>query len=189
MKTSWGLPGGDAWRGTPPTHRRAAMILSMPGAVEGRRALLATLLAGVFTAAPRQSAALDPDGEFQRAGDLAVYLELVPANITEHPPEHTGRGLHGTAPRGRDVHHLLVGLFDTRTGARITQASVTAVVHGNRGRPAARVKLAPMTVSGAEAYGGFVRLPPRDFYHIEIEVLRPEGAAVRAVFRHQHLQP
>lgn len=74
-------------------------------------------------------------------------------------------------------------------GRRITDAEVTAVVHGLRHTPEDRIGLEPMTVGGAQAYGGFATLPARNFYRIEVEVLRPGGALVRAVFPHRHFQP
>ena len=63
-----------------------------------------------------------------------------------------------------------------------------AIVQGGRQPSATRIELTPMTIGGAQAYGGFAALPPRDRYHVEIEVTRPGAAAVRAVFSHQHLQ-
>ncbi|MCB4824929.1 hypothetical protein [Roseicella aerolata] len=152
--------------------------------------LLAALPALVVAAVPRHATALDPEGAFRQAGGLAIYLAVVPAAVIRgHPPEHTGRGLHGGAPEGRYIHHLLVALFGARTGARVTGAGVTAVVHGLRHMPEARIALEPMTVGGAEAYGGSATLPARDYYRIEIEVLRPGSAAVKAVFPHRHFQP
>jgi hypothetical protein len=97
--------------------------------------------------------------------------------------------MHGGAPAGRYTHHLLVALFDSPTRARITDASVTAIVEGGVHPSNDRIALEPMTIGGAQAYGGFVALPPRDRYRIEIEVARPGAATVRAVFFHQHLQP
>ena len=160
---------------------------------EGRRGLLAALPGLVLAAAaviPRRAAALDPDGDFQQVGSLVIYLAVIPAAIVRgHPPEHTGRGLHGGVPAGRYVHHLLLALFDAATGARITDAEVTAVVHG-LSHPEDRIELGPMTVAGASAYGGLATLPARDYYRIEVEVRRPGAPApTRAVFHHRHFQP
>ncbi|TCZ61042.1 hypothetical protein [Roseicella aquatilis] len=158
----------------------------------GRRRLLAAVPALVLAAAaPRRAAAVDPDGAFRHVGNLVVYLAVIPAAVLHgHPPEHTGRGMHGGVPEGHHVHHLLVALFDAATGRRITDARVTAVVHGLRHTPEDRTELEPMTVGGAEAYGSFATLPARDYYRIEVEVLRVGGgAAARAVFPHRHFQP
>lgn len=159
--------------------------------VARRAALLAAFAAAAVAALPRRAAAVDPDGAFRQAGDLVVYLAVIPAAVVRgHPPEHTGRGMHGGVPEGHHVHHLLVALFDAATGRRITDAGVTAVVHGLRHTPEDRIALEPMPIGGARAYGGFATLPARDYYRIEVEVLRAGGAAaVRAVFPHRHFQP
>lgn len=161
----------------------------------GRRWLLAmapaVVLAGAITV-PYRAAAVDADGAFRRAAGVVVYLVVIPAAILRgHPPEHTGQGLHGGPPLdGHHVHHLLVALFDERTGKRITNAAVTATVHGLRHTPEQRIGLEPMAVGGTQAYGGFATLPARDLYRIEIDVRRPDGAAPASViFPHRHFQP
>ncbi|MBX9700604.1 MAG: hypothetical protein K2X91_16880, partial [Thermoleophilia bacterium] len=155
-----------------------------------RRALLVAFAAATVAALPPRAGAVHPEGAFRQVGDLVVYLAVIPAAVVRgHPPEHRGEGLHGGAPEGRYVHHLLVALFDARAGRRITDAGVTAVVHGLRHTPEERVALEPMMVGGAQAYGGFATLPARNYYRIEVEVLRPGGAPVRAVFPHRHFQP
>lgn len=187
------VPGstrGSARHGMLRVHVRAAAFPAMRRAGGGRRALLAALPALVVAAAPRRAAALDPDGAFRQAGGLAIYLVVVPAAVVRgHPPEHTGRGAHGGAPEGHYVHHLLVALFDARTGTRVTDAGVTAVVHGLRHTPEDSIALEPMTVAGANAFGGFATLPARDYYRIEIKVLRPGRTMVQVVFPHRHFQP
>lgn len=133
---------------------------------------------------------MDADGEFREADGLAIYLQVVPAEAAgNHPPEHTGRGLHGGAPPGGHNHHILVGLIDAATRTRIGGAEVKAVLAGVSHGSRQRIALAPMTVDGAEAYGGFVPLHTREFYRIEIEVTRAGRAPAGAVFHHQQLQP
>jgi hypothetical protein len=154
-----------------------------------RRTFLTALAVGMFAMVPYRVMAADP-GTFQQVDGIVIYFAVVPAAfVLGHPAEHTGGGMHGGIPEGRYVHHLLVALFDSATGMRITDASVMAVVQGGRQPSATRIELTPMTIGGVQAYGGFAALPPRDRYHVEIEVARPVAAAVRAVFSHQHLQP
>ncbi|WP_424139872.1 hypothetical protein [Roseomonas chloroacetimidivorans] len=178
----------------PGKHDSAARIPAVLGEDNSRRGLVAAIAAVVVTTAvavSRPASAVDPDGAFRRSGDLVIYLAVIPAAVVRgHPPEHTGRGLHGGPPPGRYVHHLLVALFDARTGTRVADADVKAVVHGLRHAPEERIELEPMVVGGAQAYGGFATLPARDYYRIEIEVNRTGGTApVRAVFPHRHFQP
>ena len=154
-----------------------------------RRTFLTALAVGMFAMVPHRVMAADP-GTFQQVDGIVIYFAVVPAAfVLGHPAEHVGGGMHGGIPEGRYVHHLLVALFDSATGMRITDASVMAVVQGGRQPSATRIELTPMTIGGVQAYGGFATLPPRDRYHVEIEVARPGATAVRAVFSHQHLQP
>lgn len=168
----------------------AAMPLPR-GKSTSRRALLAALSVLVFAATAGSVMADDAPDTGHRADGLIIYFAAIPAAfVRAHPAEHTGREMHGDAPDGRYVHHLIVALFDSKTGMRITDASVLAVIRGGISQSEARVELGPMAIAGAPVYGGFADLPPRDRYRIEIEVVRPGGgAALRTVFWHQHLQP
>lgn len=156
-----------------------------------RRALLAALSVVVFAVTAGPVMADDAPDTGHRADGLVIYFAAIPAAfVLAHPAEHTGRQMHGDAPDGRYIHHLIVALFDSSTGMRITDASVVAVIRGGISPSETRVELGPMAIAGAAVYGGFADLPPRDRYRIEIEAVRPGGsAAVRTVFWHQHLQP
>jgi hypothetical protein len=156
-----------------------------------RRTLLATLSTLVFAATARPIMADDMPDIGHRVDGLVIYFAAIPAAfVLAHPAEHTGRQMHADEPDGRYVHHLIVALFDSKTGVRIADASVMAVIRGGVSPSEARIDLGPMAIAGAPAYGGFADLPPRDRYRIEIEVVRPGGGAtLRTVFWHQHLQP
>jgi hypothetical protein len=170
-------------------HQSAAAIPGGWSKSIGRRASLAALSALVLAATPGRAMALHET--VQQADGLAIYFMVIPAAFARsHPPDHTGRDMPGTAPKDQYSHHIIVALFDSTTGMRITDARVVAVIQGGRQSSATRIELEPMTISGAQAYGGFANLPPRDRYRFEIEVVRPaDGTMVRAVFSHQHLQP
>jgi hypothetical protein len=159
----------------------------------GRRGLLGGLsaLTILSVGATCRAEAVDPNSEVRRAGGLAIYFAAIPAAfVLGHPPEHTGEGQHGGPPEDHYAHHLIVVVFDASTGTRITDAAVTAVVHGRKHAPDQRITLEPMSVGGAMAYGGFANMGPRDYYRVEIEVMRQGGAApVQAVFWHRHWQP
>lgn len=173
----------------------AAIRKTTANATSRRRALVGAIIGLGFASAPHDAGAVHPEGAFRRAGNLVVYLGVVPAAVVRgHPPEHTGKGMHGGVPEGRYVHHLLVAVFEEATGARVTDAAVTAFVHGpRRGRAKdesqERISLEQMEIGGAPAYGGFATLPARARFRIEVEVVRPGAAPVRAVFQHWHRQP
>jgi hypothetical protein len=172
--------------------RLFAAAMPLPrGKSMGCQALLAALSVLVVAATAGSVMADDTPDSAHRADGLAIYFAAIPAAfVRAHPAEHTGREMHGDAPDARYAHHLIVALFDSKTGMRITEASVLAVIRGGISQSEARVELGPMAIAGAPVYGGFADLPPRDRYRIEIEVVRHGGgAAVRTVFWHQHLQP
>lgn len=156
-----------------------------------RRALLAALSVLAFAATAGLVMADDTPDKGHKTNGLVIYFTAIPAAfVLAHPAEHTGREMHGDTADGRYTHHLIVALFDSKTGARITDARVLAVIRGGVNPLEARVELGPMAIAGAQVYGGFADLAPRDRYRIEIEVVRPDGGAVaRTVFWHQHLQP
>lgn len=162
---------------------------SVYGKSVARRRLMA-MLSLLIVATAGRAMADDLNQVFVRADGLVVYFAVVPAAFAlGHPVDHTGRDMHRNGPDGRYVHHLMVAVFDSVTGVRITNANVTAVVQGAPKPSDGRVRLESMAVGGAQAYGGLATLPPRHRYRIEIEVVRPGAAPVRATFMHQHLQP
>ncbi|MCB4824477.1 hypothetical protein [Roseicella aerolata] len=155
-----------------------------------RRVLFGAVISLASTSVPHEAGAVHPEGTFRRAGNLVVYLGVVPAAVVRgHPPEHAGKGMHGGAPEGRYVHHLLVAVFEETTGARVTDAAVAATIRGRRHSPETRIALEPMALDGTTIYGGFATLPPRDYYRLTVEVRRPGATAVRATFPHRHFQP
>jgi hypothetical protein len=59
---------------------------------------------------------------------MTVYLGVVPAAQVK------GQGvamMHGGAPKGPDAYHIVAAVFDAATGARISDATVTAKVSGS----------------------------------------------------------
>lgn len=185
VKSTW----SRACSAAPPAHIGAATAAARRKNRMDRRTLLAALSVLMLAATPGRVMALHDT--VQQVDGLVIYFTAIPAAfVGSHPVDHTGRDMPGGAPKDQYTHHLIVALFDSTTGKRITDASVVAVVQGGHQVSATRIELEPMTIAGEQAYGGFANLPPRDRYRVEVEVVRlGGGAAVRAVFSHQHLQP
>ena len=157
--------------------------------VAGRRCLR-WLAATAVLIAGGPAAADFSDSVSRRAGDFIVDLSVVPATfVLEHSPEQTGQGMHVGRSTSRYSHHVIVTVFDSRSGLRVPDAKVKVVVTSNH-HPVERVDLEPMAPGGAASYGGFVDMPPRDTYRISVELRPGEGLApVKADFRHRHWQP
>jgi len=65
----------------------------------------------------------------QVVSGVAIYFGILPAELVRgHPPEHPESGMHGGTPAGEN--HLMVALFNDKTGERIVRAEVTATITG-----------------------------------------------------------
>jgi hypothetical protein len=75
--------------------------------------------------------AVAQDGWSKSAGGATVYLGIVPVGIVKGPPPHSAeRPMHGGIPRGAHEYHVVAAVFDAASGARVTDAAVTAQVSG-----------------------------------------------------------
>lgn len=130
-------------------------------------------------------AAVVPD--HKEAGNLTVYVGTLPAPLMrKHPSEHVERTMHGGPPVGSNEYHLVVAIFDTASGTRISDADVSATVSDLGHVSANQLKLEPMTINNAVTYGGFVALPARERATISIQVRRSgEPSPVQAEFLYE----
>jgi hypothetical protein len=121
-------------------------------------------------------------GGYQQVVDgVAIYFGMVPAELVRgHPREHPESGMHGGAPVGES--HLMVALFDAKTGARIPKATIVANVTGGGGAKLDK-QLEPMTVAGALAFGNYFYLTGSGPYRIDLQILLPgRNETIRASF-------
>lgn len=128
------------------------------------------------------------DDGYQTAGGLAVYLGTVPASVVRgHPAGHTEAAMHGGAKRGSHQQHLVVAIFDAKTGARIENAKAGARIEGLGHVGGQSVELEPMSIAGTITYGGFVDFPGDDQYRIQLDISVPgRPQAVTVEFTSQH---
>ena len=123
------------------------------------------LLMVAATAYP-QSAGLS-----QTANGVTIYLGIIPSEIVRgHPAEHLESSMHG-APKGSDLRHVVVALFDAKTTDRITDARVSARVE-QLGLTADHKDLGPMQIAGTISYGNFFRMAGKGLCKIRIVVKR-----------------
>lgn len=144
---------------------------------KARWSSLVWLLLGVALAMPTavRAQVLEP---FQKVDGVAVYLGVIPGQIVRgHPTGHTETAMHGGPPHDPDTYHLVVALFDDATGARVEDAEVSASVSGLGHVGTRHIRLEPMSIAATVTYGGFVQMPPRDRYTINLEVRRRGAAA------------
>jgi len=108
------------------------------------------LLAGLLLLVPAIVAA---GGYRQVVDGVTIYFGVLPAELVRgHPREHPESGMHGGVPAGEN--HLVIALFEDKTGKRITDAEITATIMGPD-RFKLEKKLEPMIIAGAASYGNY----------------------------------
>jgi hypothetical protein len=105
---------------------------------------------------------------------VAIYLGVVPAEVVRgHPPEHSESQMHGGVPVGES--HIVVALFDNKTGKRLTGAMIDARITAT-GLDVQKT-LEPMEIAGTVSYGNYFYLPGSGPYRIMLRIRLPGGAA------------
>ncbi len=110
----------------------------------------------------------------QTVDGMTIELGVLPAELIQGHRTAPGdpNALHGGTPPNSSSHHLVVALFDAKTGTRITDARIRAGV-GNRSYNHEPDRLLePMKVNGAMSYGNFFLLQGEGVWHIHLEILR-----------------
>ena len=122
------------------------------------------------------------------AGGVTVYLGVVPAEIVKGLPASSSdaeRPMHGHVPKGPHEYHLVAAVFDAVTGARVSDAAVTAEV-SSVGLTGSKRRLEPMQIAGTTTYGGFVDLPGFDLYTVKLIVERSGVSPATLQFKYDH---
>ena len=124
---------------------------------------------------------------YKTAGNLAVYLGVLPAEMVRgHSPEHPEGKMHGGVPSAKRQHHVVIAVFDTKDGSRVSNAEVTARV-GEIGLASVQKKLERMTIDKTISYGSYFSMGGPGPYRIEVEILRPGSSnPVKTSFEYSH---
>ena len=73
--------------------------------------------------------ALADHSGYKAADGLTIYYAVVPAEMLRAYPEGSPEAtMGGGIPRGKNVHHLMVAVFEGKSKERITDAQVTVRV-------------------------------------------------------------
>ena len=130
------------------------------------------------------------DNGYQMVDGLAIYLGIVPASVVRgHPSSHAERTMHGGAGTRPHQQHIIVAVFDAKTGKRIENADIDATIAGLGHVGHQRVKLEPMTIANTITYGAFVNLGGNDRYEIAVDIIvRDRSRSVSAKFTIEHFR-
>lgn len=146
----------------------------------------AVLIALGLTFGMARAAALNPVQPIRLEG-MELFFGVIPAEIVRgHPSDHEERSMHGGVPRGK-MHHLVISVFDSKTRARITNATLTGSVT-EPGMAIQRKPLESMSFGGAVSYGNYFGMPNQGPYEIVVNVQRP-GNSGTATTRFKYWHP
>ena len=142
--------------------------------------------AAVLVALPAIATPATQTGQVARVNGIDIFYGVIPAEIIRgHPAGHAESKMHGGVPRGSGQHHLIVSLFDVKTGKRIENAQLSARI-GEAGLTPQSRMLEPMQFAGTVTYGNFFSMSSPGPYRIEVEIRPHGGAPAQAVFEYRH---
>ncbi len=140
----------------------------------------------LLSVSTRPALAADDSDLAKTAGGITVYLGVVPAQVVKGELKPGEQPMHGHVPQNLHEYHIIAALFDAASGARVSDATVTAQVSG-LGLAGTKKALEPMQIEGTTTYGMFFDLPGADIYTIRLHVDRPAPArAADLEFKYDH---
>jgi hypothetical protein len=141
---------------------------------------LIAFLALLFFALPAAAAT-----EYEKHADgLAVYLGVLPAQLLRGPSESHLTTMHGGMPSSSGTHHVLVGVYDERSGKQLDRATVEATVVPF-GLGGTRRTLEPMNIGATTTYGNFFPMSVPGPYTIRISI-RQQDQITQVQFNYEH---
>lgn len=125
-----------------------------------------------------------PDRNRKVVDGTEIYFGIVSAESmrAQYPKGSTESSMHGGIPSGKGYYHVNISLFDSKTRAPITDASVEASV-SEPTAGAQTKKLDLVTVNNMQSYGNYFRMSGKNPYTITVRVSKPGASrAVEARF-------
>lgn len=152
-----------------------------------RRVMLRALVAGVgvWAASPITVASADDVAREKRVDGMNVFLGVVPSELIAGNPGEASA--HGGVPIGRGYHHVLIALFDSKTGQRITDVELSARVEDVGRTLSGDKKLEAMIIGKSVTFGNFFFMPGRDPYSIHVKIDRHMHPRSEVTFHYRHL--
>lgn len=146
--------------------------------------ILALVLGGALASS---ALATQPPDFRTTAGDYSVYLAVMPTEFITGPKSAPEPGATPFRPAAaKDTHHVMVSIFEYRTGRRLTDAAVDARVAG-LGFSGEKKALEPTAVAGAAAFANSFPMIGRGPFRVDVEFRVPGAArAEHATFYFTH---
>lgn len=139
-----------------------------------RRMFASSLMAGVLLVSGCSDNA-DLPRSTQTVDGMTIELGVVPAeSVKKHATAPSDPGaLHGGTLPYSSSYHIVVALFDAKSGARITDAQVRAGAGDRSYNHEPDTTLEPMEINGAMSYGNFFLMQGAGVWRIHLEIRRP----------------
>ncbi len=135
-----------------------------------RLTILAVALAAAFSLSAFAS---DQIGFRTTVGEFSVYLAVMPAEFVAGPQPTPERGTTPyQPPAAKDTHHVMVSIFEYRTGRRVSEAMVTARVAA-LGLSGEKKALEPTAVAGATVFSNSFPMIGRGPFRVDVEFRVP----------------
>lgn len=120
---------------------------------------------------------------------ITIYLGVTTAAAIakNYPPGSPERTMHGGIPVGGDWHHILIAIFDAKTGKRITDAEVTATVR-EVGLSGMTRTLEKVNVAGYTTYCNYFEMEHGPLYRIDLSIRLPgRPGPIKTEFDYGHV--
>ncbi len=113
----------------------------------------------------------------QVVAGLKFDYGVVPgASVNEHPSDHPERTMHQGPPAAPYSFHVVLALFDAKSGARIKDADVSLELSGpGHGVGRVIIPLEPMAQVADTTFGGYVSLPASAKHRLTFDVAHAGG--------------
>jgi len=109
----------------------------------------------------------DHSQRHQKVDDMSIYLGVVPAQLTQH---HST--MHSGITNEEHSYHIVIALFNSKSGKRITDARVKASV-ASLGMKGETKDLEPMH-GDLLSYGNYFTMYKATNYTIKVEIQRAD---------------
>jgi hypothetical protein len=126
-------------------------------------------------------------GDMKTVGNVLIYMGLLPVEMVRgHPQQHPEATMHGGVPSQSGQYHVIIALFDTKTGARIENADISARVF-ETGLAGEEKKLEPMQIAGTITYGNYFPMIGKGPFHVRVTIHIPgQAQPITSEFEHRH---
>lgn len=119
-------------------------------------------------------AATATENNYQVVNGVAIYLGVIPEEmIKDHVPNHPEARMHNGQKESLRQQHVMVALFDTANGARITDARIITRVELPGHLMVSEKELETMIIGNSVTYGNYFEMVDPGPYFITFRVSAP----------------